>query len=582
MADNEKLIDILNDFDSAEPLSKGFGDEDLKQIAILSSSKNKEDHESARINTPKKVKGLIAIVNKVANKINANLVAKYPTMKPFNVINAVTYNASSASGKIEIAQAGKGVQASFNIKNLAVLPGLEVVALVTKKFVDAVARENNQLNENGSAKDSFIDDLLKEEQSEKSDKKTIEESKKKANISAKAQNVIAEYLKKYISTVYKDNFKAFDNISNAIASEIVADMSEQDISKVLGLFFDFESAGISNIADAKIENLIDSVYGARVGCLNKKVSEYLVDPNKDVEALNYQQQATALMGSFDAQSENSVVLQNFDKMNSGEVSLKSQEAKSFCEFYINSFLSAQNIQNINITYEKESDGSIASFTDGATPTINIDLDRLAKNGNVTELAVCLSHELNHVRDSIKNRRDGKVKDGAASGLINTMGCIDYDSLSFNAEEKKLVSEMQRYCYRLDQNERNGREGELSGLLFMQERGVKNPNLKREMNESVSKYIRFQKRTKEMLEELPAKLSEFEARFEQLKGKGSLKTGSNELRVMERRLNYLRDNGQNIDLGQEERTIKVAEEILNKVSENDKKKELAELGVEREL
>ena len=32
-------------------------------------------------------------------------------------------------------------------------------------------------------------------------------------------------------------------------------MSEQDISKVLGLFFDFESAGISNIADHSIDSL---------------------------------------------------------------------------------------------------------------------------------------------------------------------------------------------------------------------------------------------------------------------------------------------------------------------------------------
>lgn len=531
MAQNENILDDINAFDESEPLTAGYSSANLANAAKALNSKDKGESAKAQSMVPNKVKNLVKIIKKTVERINANLMSKYPNMKPFSVENNVTYNAYGATGKVELIEAGKSQHLSFNIKKLTRLPGLEVTAIVTKAIVDAVAKENGKEHDN-----DFVADLLGTKQTEEDKKKA-----KAENDAEKAKKLVSGYLRNYLPALYSDDFERFGAISDFVASIIVNGMDEKEIADILAPFFNFDASDISKLATEEVDKFLGKAHQARVSKLFAKAEDLLIDPEKEPVKVGYMQQAESLLGTDTSDPGYYDLAKKFETMNNGEKCLTGPAVKEFCEYYVHNFLRANNVKDIEVTFEPK--GALGSYYDhgGARQHININLKKLQKIGSFTELAMTLSHELTHAVDSSLNKAAGKVNMEDGTGLLNDIS-EDISGSGATGKAKDLLVELKSFCYHVNENERSARIGELSALIFMQKVGSKDPKIQQEIATSVAKYKRYQQKTIDMIESLPVKIGEFEDRRKYLISTGELTESSLANSMIKERIKYLEDNG----------------------------------------
>lgn len=545
MAENENLFILMNGYDSSLPLGASYSNDDLENVA---KGLNEKTSESKNIEIPQKVKSLIKLTKKVVNGLNANLVAKYPNLKPFSVENSVTYNALGATGKVELLEAGNAQHLSFNIKKLTKLPSMEVTAIITKAVVDAIAKQNGKENDN-----EFIGDLLNE------DKKNAAEDKKKAKETKDAElakKVIAGYLRKYLPAIYADDFKKFDNIANYVAGLIVQEMGESEISKILGPFFDLNSLDISSLAIEKVDAFLGRTHEARYLKLTQKAEELAIDPEKEILAVGYEQQAQSILGTDTSDPSYYNLAKKFETLNNGEKVLSGPAVEEFCRFYVHNFLHAHNVKDIEVSFTSK--GALGSYIDyGTSQAININLQKLKKMGSYTELAQTLSHELTHAVDSSRNKLAGKVNEDG-TGLLNNME-EDISGSGATGDVLKLLNKVNKECYVVNPNERSARTGELSALLFMQKMATSNPALQNELAASISRYITYQQKTKVALESLPQTIANAISERDALVQRGELSEGSRAYRLISERIDYLAERKKALE---NETEPSVSQEIEN--------------------
>lgn len=569
MALNDNLFNIMNGYDSSEPLSAGYSNAHLGRIAKSLNSQNGQESEQASARTPQKVKSLIKLIKKIVGGLNAKLASKYPEMKPFSVENSVTYNALGATGRVELIEAGNTQHLSFNIKKLTRLSSMEVTAIITKSVVDAIAKQNGKENDN-----DFVEELLN------ADQKDVAEDKKKAKESKDvelAKKIIAGYLRKYLPAVYADDFKKFDNISSYVAGMIVDEMGESDISKILTPFFDLDTLDISSIAIEKVDAFLGKTHQARYLKLTQKAEELAEDPEKGILAIGYEQQAQALLGTDTSDPSYYNLAKKFESLNSGEKVLTGPAVQEFCEYYVHNFLHAHNVKDIEVTFEQR--GALGSYFDyGTSQRININLQKLKKMGSYTELAMTLSHELTHAVDSSKNKFEGKANEEDGTGLLDNID-EDISGSGATGEALKTLKELKNLCYYINPNERHARIGELSALIFMQKVGSNDPKIQSEIQSSVSRYINYQQRTINAIQSLPAKLSEIKVTVEQLVSSGELSKSSRAYNLILERIDYLQQHGLGMSVEEEIKSQDVARRIMEgkqiQLEENKRQAEEAE-------
>lgn len=553
MAQNENIIDDINAFDECAPLVAGYSSANLANAAKALNSKDKAEAEKAQSMVPNKVKNLVKIIKKTVEKINANLKSKYPDMKPFSVENNVTYNAYGATGKVELIEAGNAQHLSFNIKKLTRLPGMEVTAIVTKAIVEAVAKENGKEHDN-----DFIKDLL--------DTKENEDDKKRAKAEGdaeKAKKVISGYLRNYLPALYSDDFEKFGAISDYVASIIVDGMDEAEIADILAPFFNMEASDISDLARDEVDKFLGKAHQARVSKLFAKAEDLLIDPENESVKVGYMQQAESLLGTDTSDPGYYDLAKKFETINGGEKCLTGPAVKEFCEYYVHNFLRANNVKDIEVTFEPK--GALGSYYDlgGSKQKININLKKLQKIGSFTELAMTLSHELTHAVDSTKNKAAGRVNEDG-TGLLNDIE-EDISGSGATGKAKDLLVELKSFCYHINENERSARIGELSALIFMQKVGSKDPKIQQEIATSVAKYKKYQQKTIDMIQSLPVKIGEFEDRRKFLISTGELTEGSLANSMIVERITYLRDNGLTKDANGKEVPVSTLEEEESKLA-----------------
>ncbi len=545
MASTEKLIDIMNNFDNSDPLVAGFSSANLANISKSLNSENKHEADAVKASVPNKVKSLVKIINKVVENVNANLKSKYPDMKPFRSNECVTYNAFGATGKIELIEAGNDNHLSFNIKKLSKLPALEVIALVTKSIVQVVAKDNQKEQD-----ETFVQELLSEQTLSDDDS-----ANKNVN---KAKQIIAEYLKNYLPTVYADDFKHFRAISEFVANQIVSEIGEQDIEKILSQFFDIAAFGIDDLATAKVDLFLGKSHSARMSKILGTAADFAVDPEKEILSISYEQQAQALIGGDVSDPNYGKLAQKFEATQSGEKCLTGSAVKEFCEFYVHNFLSAHNVKDIDVTFDNK--GALGTFYDnGNSHSININLQKLKKMGSFAELAMTLSHELTHAVDASRNKAEGKYNlDG--SGLLNDIS-EDISGSGATGDAKALLVRLKRMCYHVNPNERHARMGELSALMFMQKMAGGNSALQEDMKKSVARYVKYQQKTIDMIQSLPSQLSEVQSEFERLVLDGSIKQNGRVYNMVQERILYLREQGLGKSVEEEVRSQEIARRTL---------------------
>lgn len=559
MSTNVKLTDIFEGYDSSSPISSGLGNADLERISKNSAVNNESKKENPSVPKNKK-DGLILIAKKVETAINA-LLPKDKKIKLDITFTATIVNSASPGGKKGIFVQNKNnnsaygnVSMNLNLQRLSKLPALEIYSVMYKALYENafnIDLENDEVADLGS-------NLV--------DKKDSDENKKqKKSPKDKAIECIAGYLNKFLPKYFDGKFKQFDNISKLVATQIVNEMNEDDLNKILSVFFKFEKL------DEKAIDLVDQFLGtaeeSRGALLLGKASDLMLDPDKEIVALNYMQQYEELL---------SVSTKNKfkDAMNNGGKSLN--DFKDFCVSYANSFMNSNGLKGILVTFEAK--GELGTFHDSNPPKINVNLQKI---DSISELASTLSHELTHAVDSCVNRTKGNYN-REGGGLLNSIGeDIEHSGLKTSDPAFSFLNSLNKYCYRVNPNERHARIGEISALKFMGDMSqdtsmAKRGALQGQLATSIKSFISYQEKTISMLSELnEAKIAEFKSKFASF---GKLPKAAHDL--IAERIEYLEQNlksGFNIEA--EKESIEAARRIMEEQMREAEKKRNASKAME---
>ena len=551
----ENFLQTIEKYDSSEPIGYDYSSAEMEAAAKSIHSGNEVDAKAAKAAMPDKLKNLIKIVEATANKVNAKIGTKFKTFKNIN------FNDSNLSGKISFVDAQNSFSMSINVKTITRLPGLEVAAMVTKSLITAAAKVNDKTEQE-------IEQELQEPAVDEESKEAEDKLKRSKSLS-KAKDFISAYLKDYLANIYADDFDKFGPIAEFVAKQIVADMETDDLVKIAEQFFDLEELDIGELAEAKVDQFLGKARDARISNIRNKAAQIALDPTKEIVALNYEQQAAALCECGPELSD------KFEAINGETKVLTGKAVEEFCEFYVHNFLSSNNVSDIEVTFNAR--GALGTFHDGKRPRININLNKLQKMGSYTELAMTLSHELTHAVDSSKNKSEGNFNK-RGGGLLNTIS-ENISAYDGPEEGKELLVELKSYCYHINPNERHGRIGELSALMFMNKVGGKDPKIKQEMNASVAKYVAYQKKTVDMIQSLSTKLPEFSAKFQALVDSGKIQPGTKAYKLINDRIAYLSSNSQSISVEQELDSVKKAQEIL---AATEQRRQLEEARKQQEM
>lgn len=546
MAENLNLIKYINEFDNSEPLSADFDEKKFEAISKKLDSQEQGEKDEALSQIPNKVKNLVKLVSKIVEKLNATLGSKFPNMRQLDLEKAVTFNSSGVSGKFEIIEAGNDQHISFNVRKLSVYPALEVSSIVTKSVIDAFAKQNGKENDK-----EFYNTILLYSQDD-SQPKTKEEKD-----IIKVKNVIAGYLRNFLPAVYADDFEKFVAIADYIAKQIIEELDEKDIEKILSPFFDLESLDIQGMSIDKVDAFLGNTHKARLSCLNKKAEDFMLNPETEVLGLSYLEQVESIIGTDTSNPNYSDVARKFETMNNGEKCLTGESVKEFCLAYVHDFLSKRNVKDIEVSFNNK--GALGSFYEDEFK-ININLDKLKKMGSYTELAMTLSHELTHAVDAVKNR-----------GLKNDIS-ERFRHTSQDAGVNEFMKKLLWLSYKVNPNEKNARLGEISALMFMTKVGKNNKSIQAEIKTSISKYKRYQSNTIGAFEEIKNKLTtsidsdgsdiyDFDGKIAKFLSSGALVKKSPLFVEIQERLKYISEFGQNVSLEAEVKSIEMADLMI---------------------
>ena len=535
MAENVNLIKFVNEYDNSPSIGAGFDEKKFDNIFKKLDSKNKEEQQDAVAQIPNRVKNLVKIVSKTVERLNATLGSKFPNMRQLDLEKSITFNASGATGKFEIIQAGDDQHISFNVKKLSMYPALEVSSIVTKSVIDALAKQNNKENDKNFYKSVLLYSQDDAHPKTKDEKDII-----------KAKDIIAGYLRNFLPAVYADEFDKFVAISDYVAKQIIEDLGEKDIEKILSPFFDLDTLDIQGKSIEKVDAFLGNTHKARINHLGKRAEELLINPETEVLGVSYLEQVQALIGTDTSDPNYSDLARKFNTLANGERCINGPAAKEICEFIVHDFLSKRNIVDAKITYDNK--GALGSFYE-QEHRININLDKLEKKGSFTELAMTLTHELTHAVDAVKT-----------NGLQNDIS-EKFVHTTQNEDVSAFMKNLLRLSYKVNPNEKSARLGELYGLMIMTKVGSNNASVKGEIAQSIESFKRYQRTTIEIIQQLPQKLDKIHADLKAFLSSGAIIENSPLYKEIMERIEYISDVGLNVSVEQELESIEMADLML---------------------
>jgi len=542
---DEESRKLYNEFDSVGDVDLELIDDKLlKEIA---KPKSKDNEQIENVNpkiTPikKKIELLGQIVVKVENQFN-NSLENYSEENKIRISKNLTFSAGKNSNEgiisVSAEKGGKGFYLNLPTKMLINKSALEIRKYLLRQINLAVVSEKEETENKNKTPEQVQQEKDKDIKLEKPGKEEI--TKNKATL------ILSSYLKGFLADNYAENFKKFGPVADLIAKRIVESMTERDMRKLLGAFFDSSVLKeVDKLAFNKIDEFIGVTKTSRITFLSQK-SDYALRKGDDVQSLNYEQQKVALMDVIN--SNNTNIKEEFNSLGFGS---SREEKENFCIKYVSYFMQSRKLKSIPVTFENK--GALGTFRDrNGEKSININLSKIK---SVSELVMTLSHELTHATDSI-------INDGLQNNIEESITGSGYKS---GSDVYGYLLKLKKICYKLNPNERRGRIGELSALQFMVET-CNNDDTKEELKKSIAKFIRYQENTIKQYNDLALADLEMEAQnLGQLNGRAS--------EMIRERLNYLKKIQNDNDFSDELQSIEDAKSYLDKLngeSENSSNK-----------
>ncbi len=541
-----ELLECFKEFDEQEPISKQFSNEDLRNLAYNNGSKNVE--------IPKKIQAYKRLLAKAQENLQERFKAfglsvadlkfdyTFSAGSPKPVL--LTFEAKTKEGATFLnVNINSDVQKQLkfpSLENYAIISALVYKKVSDKNLIKFEANEQKYVQnpKNLSLSSNENGDLVQQRNS--------------------AKFLMTAYLKSFLSKALNVEFEPgqLNFVVDAITEDLLSSMTPKEISRVSSFFFKMESLDREFLKDSKNYVAIENARTGKILESTKKFGDLALDKDadySDAKALSAEEQFLALSTAFIGRTDK--VKQALE----GGFSTDNAKLVDFCTEYAHQFMSSNNLEDIPIKFMDAGDECCAYVNEGGENhyiRINLAAKEL-KGGNITELVMTLSHELTHAVDSTLNKVSGR-----GNGLIGSMNestsAFNRENLPRNCRKEAcdLLQETQKYCYQLDPNEMHGRLGEISALKFLRGLYENDEVMQSQMQQSITAYNKYQKRTIEYAEGLPEKIADFKRRLDAL----GISPSSNEYKMIEKRIDYLKSLG-NIDVSAERFSIGEAKEIL---------------------
>lgn len=567
---NTNVKNIFDEYDNSKPVSSSLENEHLIKVSIENAKKSNDqlakdrevkNKKNAILNVTKKVEESI---NKVfegkltfGNKIKIDLsftasiedraIAKSPAFYK-------DLNKENSSSQVPVCL-------NVNIKKLSKLPALEAYAVIystVHKFVEKELVSDENKNEKGELIDSKLDE---------NEKNKSAQSDKEAEERDKAINFLADYLEKFLQNYFPDDFKEYVSVSKFIATKLVDEMGEGSAKEILSVFFDVSSVNESAIKNVKQFMGLSTV--SRLDFVRRKATELAIDPNKSLQALNYEQQYEELL-SVNLKDKFNEAVAGYDPKNKN---LPLNQFKDFCVAYANTFMRSNGLKGIEVTFSEE--GELGTFIDrGNSQRVNINLSKIK---SISELAMTLSHELTHAVDSSINKVHG-VYNREGGGLLDSISeDTEGSGLKENSNAHQFLERLQKLTYHINPNEIHARIGELSALKFMENVSKDSPELQNQISKSVERFIKYQTETINIIEN--ANSEEFiKSLRDEMNALGNIPQSAKDM--MRQRIDYLEQMAKSKSVSSE--ALREAIKVAQGVGEFSDQKDISQQIEQRQM
>ena len=582
---DETLIGMFDGYDNTKAC--GF----VTEKALMQLSHG--DRKTWDFQLADKIKKIKSFISNIQSKLNQKgksvFGMKYSIEK--NVFFYADPNMPQVYTKIKILRAGSNnvVPLSLNIPldKLIKMPALEIYSILSASTFLAV---NQSLN--GTSKRLSHIDFEKLTESDKENFiESAEEKIEHHENKRKAVIILAAYLEKVLPRYFAEQFKEFDDIADLVAMQIVDELSPEKLDEMMEPFFDLST--LTGDAKEKVDEFLKNtsnkeenadelalaedqkelIEDSRIDYLYKKSMQLWDNPEKELQALNVNQQYQSLMSDKLRDQFANLVKQDY-------LSASNINVIEFCKNYADSFMKSNGLKPIKLTFNSNS-SDLGTFIDsGTSQRININIKKIAKCGSVSTLVTTLSHELTHAVDASMNKISGnRTADGYGlhDNISNDISASTLKSKPPKPEYQLLI-DLNKYCYRINPNERKARFGELSGIKLLQEISVTEKE-KTQLDNTIKKYKDYQSKTLEVLKNLndPAYFSDLEKKVEDVL-KSNIADEDKDMFV--ERIEYIKDimkNQKDLDNSMENVSLKE----VSKDKENDKiMKELEEIQMQK--
>lgn len=489
----KKLLELFDQFDttSCPIITESF----------LRSMNNNQNWEKEATRKIKALKGFVDMIQtSVNNKYMREMNTKFSISR--NLFFYADANMPQVLTKLRITQLGKSdvVPLSLNIPldRLVKMPALEVYSLLSAATHNAIKCASKNLNNefdriNIDKVENTKVDNLQEAIEDKTEK--IEQSDDRVN----AKNILKTYLREFIPEIAGGEFDDFDAIAELVASEIVDELDEEGLKRVVGWFFSPEE--YNEMAESKVAQFLGKDVASlkgRTGRLYNKAQELWLDPSKEPEALSVTQQYQALMSTR--------LKSQFAEIVKGQTSGGLQntlDLKAFCQNYVDTLMRASNVKPVSVEFERKEKGTsnnndFGTFIDegdnGAYIYVNLN-----KISSVSELVATLSHETAHAIESSISKIKGKTTKEGFGLTENISNDISNTGLKKGTEAYEVLRELNKYCYRVNPHERNARYAETVGLKFLAEGcNIQDPQELAQLETMAQTMANYQSETLEIL------------------------------------------------------------------------------------
>jgi len=484
---DEELIKLFDRFDNTKAC--GF----ITEYALIRF----RDIPEWDVNLARKIKLLKKFVQNIQTTLNIkykNLIGgKFSIEK--NLFFYADPNMPQVYTRLKISQSGKGsiVPLSLNmpLDKLLRMSAFELYSILSASTYLTIQQMLkgkdgfvNSVDLNRVPQDK-IDDL-----SEIIKDKAVEESNKR-----KAAKILAKYLEKILPMYCGGEFYEFDDISKVVAMDIVEQMPNESVEKIIaGLFYGSEE--IHQEAVEKVAQFLGKdVSELRRNALADKALNLFKDENKIAEAFNASQQYQTLV-SCSVQEQFAALVEN---SKNGRTNLP-VSLEQFCQNYANTVMMSAGVPPIELTFLSNND-DLGTFVDyGTSQKININLKKIAEKGSICELVSTLSHELTHAIEAYANKSVGKCSIEGYGLQNNISNDISKTSFASQSEAFELLRTLNKYCYRINPNERSARYGELMAFSFLQNFDLSGGEHDK-LGEMLKSYVEFQGETMDILKSL---------------------------------------------------------------------------------